>query len=427
MSPSETQASKIGDAVKTLRIAGTPSIFVMPQKGFAPKQKDAAAPSNPHTRRQIIAHLDAENSALDCARRDLHEAARLDHALPAAAEWILDNAYLIRTQIAEVRRHLPRDFEAWKSSAVGAGSLLTVTRVFASESDFAINDDNLRDFLRRHQVSAPLTIAELWAFPLFLRVALIEAVTAIAVRVAGTQQLREAAYLWANRLASAARVGEEIFARCLDLLESEPVALEPSFAAALAEQLQDEEQALGPIQRWIEQHFQALPITDLARDLHTREAAQTASPSRTHSEVYGFLPDFPLPKFLKTSAWWRLSSARIPRASILEAISRRATDAKSATVERSRARLRPQRVGCCARAAIRLTRQNGENATYYLTAEGMPLLEKETQARVPLFTRAGRVAHSACRFALRSASIISLSALFHCDGRHSCGGSWHEL
>src|SRR5277367_1796196 len=40
----EAQASKIGDAVKILRSAGTPSIFVMPQKGRAFRQVEASSP-----------------------------------------------------------------------------------------------------------------------------------------------------------------------------------------------------------------------------------------------------------------------------------------------------------------------------------------------------------------------------------------------
>jgi len=116
----ETEPSKIGHVVKTLRQAGSPSIFVIRPLGMAPppkqserKQKSYTAP---RTRREILARLDAEKRQLDAARRDLREAARLDHALPPAAEWILDNSYLIRTQIAQVRHHLPREMEGWIGS-----------------------------------------------------------------------------------------------------------------------------------------------------------------------------------------------------------------------------------------------------------------------------------------------------------------------
>ena len=45
---------------------------------------------------------------------------------------------------------------------------------------------------------------------------------------------------------------------------------------ALAEQLQDEEDALGPVQRWIEKTLNAT-VSDLVRGEHTREAAERLS------------------------------------------------------------------------------------------------------------------------------------------------------
>ena len=112
----EAEPSKIGRVVETLRLAGSPSIFVIHPE-FLGSNETKPAPRIPaQTRREILLRLDAEKKALDSARRDLREAMRLDHALPSAADWILDNSYLIRAQIAEVRRHLPRDFKVRKSA-----------------------------------------------------------------------------------------------------------------------------------------------------------------------------------------------------------------------------------------------------------------------------------------------------------------------
>jgi hypothetical protein len=44
---------------------------------------------------------------LECARADLAEAARLDYGITHAAEWLLDNAYLLRSHIADIRHDLP--------------------------------------------------------------------------------------------------------------------------------------------------------------------------------------------------------------------------------------------------------------------------------------------------------------------------------
>ena len=54
------------------------------------------------------------------------QATRLEHALSPAAEWILDNTYLIQTQINEVERHLPRDYSAWANAGNGHGDITAV-------------------------------------------------------------------------------------------------------------------------------------------------------------------------------------------------------------------------------------------------------------------------------------------------------------
>ena len=45
--------------------------------------------------------------ALERARADLAEAARLEYGITHAAEWLLDNAYLIRSNMADIRHNLP--------------------------------------------------------------------------------------------------------------------------------------------------------------------------------------------------------------------------------------------------------------------------------------------------------------------------------
>ena len=85
-----------------------------------------------------------------------------------------------------------------------------------------------------------------------LRFAVVEALASLAARVNRQQQIRESAYLWANRLAASARRSDESLSKMLSLLETDPFAQESYFATCLAEQLQDEETALVPVRQWIE-------------------------------------------------------------------------------------------------------------------------------------------------------------------------------
>src|ERR1019366_10506070 len=125
-----------------------------------------------------------------------------------------------------------------------------------------------------YQKKAPLSIAELWVFPCLLRFAVVEALASLAARVTRQQQIRESAYLWANRLAAGARRSEDSLSKVLSLLAADRPAAETYFATCLAEQLQDEETALIQVRQWIESQ-RGVPLAEVVRLEHQREAAES--------------------------------------------------------------------------------------------------------------------------------------------------------
>ena len=110
-------------------------------------------------------------------------------------------------------------------------------------------------YLQDSQVREPLRIAEIWSYPLFLRMAIIEHLAALATSVACAQRCREAAQLWADRLTAAARRGNDEFNRMLARIESEAYVRAPHFLTVLAEQLQGEENTFASVQHWIEERL----------------------------------------------------------------------------------------------------------------------------------------------------------------------------
>jgi cyclic beta-1,2-glucan synthetase len=384
----ETEPSKVESVVNTLRAAGTPVIFaIRPDlEGFGPVEIEWKEPPGLN-RRAILARLREYKTALDTARGDLMEAARLDHPLTKAAEWILDNSYLIYTQLNEVRRHLPHDFSSRVPGSEKGGGIYRLARDLAAKTDFAVNEENIRNYLKEAQATRPLTIGELWSFPLFLRIALIETLASLATRVSESQQLREVAYLWANRLASSARTGTEAFERILHELEAEPAARLPYFVTALTEQLQDEETALGPAQHWMQERFKS-PLIEVVRNQHTKEAAQVVATAN----AFGSLRALGQLEFTKV----------FEEVSAVEAELRRDPGGiylRSDFQTRDRCRRAVERISRysgveepeVARLATGLAGQSTDPRTghvaYYLLAEGITRLETETGARIPAHTR----------------------------------------
>jgi cyclic beta-1,2-glucan synthetase len=336
----------------------------------------------------ILQELSRNQEILEDSRAVLAEAVRLDHVLTSAAEWLLDNGYLIRTQIAEIRRHLPHRYhQILPADESGEPYILELARELALRSDYMLDESNIEDCLRRYQELAPLTIAELWSFPLLLRVTLVEALTRMAAEVSGTQELREGAYFWANRLAGGSRRGRHALGQALEMMEAEATAKEPYFLTSLAEQLQDEEEALAPLQHWIEEQL-GQPLTEIVRTQHAREASQSVSIANAFGSLRAL--------------------SRIDFAELFESVSLVEAElrtepagiyAHSDFATRDRCRRAVERIArhCgaeeleVARRAVSLAASDPDplagQVAYYLIDDGVLTLEAGCRARLPVRTR----------------------------------------
>jgi hypothetical protein len=161
--------------------------------------------------RPLLRRLRENERVIGDVCRSLAEAARLEQPVSLSAEWLLDNSYIIQSQVADVRRNLTREFYAelpvLKTTQSDGSS---VARAFALASDLVARTDaqlsahSIEEYVSAYQSATPLTIGELWALPLLLRVALIENLRRLTTAVERRQRDRERADFWANRLLAAA-------------------------------------------------------------------------------------------------------------------------------------------------------------------------------------------------------------------------------
>ncbi len=280
----ETRAECVVPLADSLRDTGAAEFFVLDPDFLAGDESEVEwhGPSILR-RRKILARMRECKLALDAAHAGLTEAVRTGRHVTEAARWILDNAWLIRAGINELRKNLPsKAFPA--ASGRQETDIYRMAQNLAATADFAVDEDNIRTCLQQMQRAHALTIGELWAFPLFLRVVLIEVLAVKATRESDSEQLRERARLWANRLATAMRTGRNAYARLLQRLECEPVAYRRDFAALLAEALQDNEAALSGLGHWAEERF-GISLADLLRFEQTHESARTVSTANAYKSL----------------------------------------------------------------------------------------------------------------------------------------------
>ncbi len=141
--------------------------------------------------------------------------ARDNVPITPAAEWLLDNFPIVLEQIREIGVDLPQGYYG-ELPKLADGPLAGAPRVYAlaleliTHTDSRIDQEELIRFLIAYQSVTQLTMGELWAIAIMLRVGLVENLSRLAAVAVETRRLRHEADDWADRfLASEAHAATE--------------------------------------------------------------------------------------------------------------------------------------------------------------------------------------------------------------------------
>ena len=122
----------------------------------------------------------ADNGAmlLD-AYREIAGAIDERRAITPAAEWLVDNYYLVERQIREIRSALPPGYyrqlpKLADGPFAGYPRVFGLAWAFVAHTDSHFDTEMLCRFVRAYQEVQPLTIGELWAVAITLRIVLVE-------------------------------------------------------------------------------------------------------------------------------------------------------------------------------------------------------------------------------------------------------------
>ena len=209
---------------------------------------------------QLLARLGANEGVLLHACSLLSTTVKANRRISPAGEWLLDNFYLIEEQIRTAKRHLPRRYSA-ELPQLAQGSSAGLPRVYdialeaISHGDGRFDPESLDRFVSAYQKLTPLTLGELWAIPIMLRLALIENLRRVATRVGTGVVNHTLADDWADRMMNVAEADpKNLILVIADMARSKPPMVSP-FVAELARRLQGQSPALALPLTWIEQRL----------------------------------------------------------------------------------------------------------------------------------------------------------------------------
>jgi len=237
--------------------------------------------SRPNRSIELLKRLRKSQAWIRQVCADLSAATHLEQRTTPAADWILDNEYILEGNTRDVLVNLPRSFYLRLpvlASAYyrGLPCIYGLAKDLVSHTDLRLDRENVLAFIEAYQSVRTLTIGELWAVPQMLRIALIENIQSFAVTALEDLRERQLADLWANRLTAANRHGSnQLFMILAELAKAEPQP-SPYFGAQLIGLLYDEDAALAPVRSWLERTFKD-PLYDISLREQNRQTREQLS------------------------------------------------------------------------------------------------------------------------------------------------------
>ena len=235
-----------------------------------------AVTSRPLQRDDLARRLAENEVVLLAAYRDVAEAIEAGVAITPTAEWLIDNYHVVEKQIRDIRFHLPSDYYR-QLPKLAVGPFADLPRVFGLAWAFVAHTDSLFDpevlrrYVRAYQEVQPLTIGELWAVAITLRVVLVENLRRLAERVVASRAARRDADAFADRLLGVGgRTAEPVQAALADFERAE---LPSAFFVRLVQRLRDQDPSVAPVLAWLDERLAAQGTTAdaVVRDEHQRQ------------------------------------------------------------------------------------------------------------------------------------------------------------
>ncbi|WP_372486760.1 GH36-type glycosyl hydrolase domain-containing protein [Stenotrophomonas sp. WHRI 8082] len=249
---------------------------------------------------RLLGRLAENESLLSDAFNLLTAMVQEEMRITPAGEWLLDNYYLVEEQIHTARRHLPTGYSRQLPSLT-QGPSAGFPRVYAlsleaiAHGDGRIDGETLSRFIAAYQTIAPLKLGELWAIPIMLRLALIDNLRRMAVRVVHDGTDRRLANSWAARLNQVAATSpKDVVLVIADLARSRP-PLSGAFVSELSRGLQGRGGVFAMPITWLEQW--AAAEGHRTEELVHLESQQQAADQVSISNSIGSL------RFLATMDW----------------------------------------------------------------------------------------------------------------------------
>lgn len=350
---------------------------------------------------RLLRRLGENEQIIQLCYQSVSESVQQGLELAPAAEWLLDNLYLIEDHFETARRDLPKNY-ARQLPRLKTGKRRGYPRVYdiafelVSHTDGRLDVENVTRFVRAYQTDHPLELGELWAVPIMIRLALLENLRRVSHRIAWRRKNRDAAAKWTQRFLRAAhKEPKRLILVLADFVRENPPITRP-FITELFTQLQGQHISLGSVLHWLEAQ-----LADSGQTMDQVIQAESQEQASDHVSIGNTITSL---RFLATCDWHEF----VEDLSVVEEALRRDPSEAYARMDfhtrdqyrhvvEDLSRHSEAREQDVAALAVRLSGDVEEpdlrrrHVGYWLWGRGRLRLEEMIDYRAPLRVRAGRL------------------------------------
>jgi cyclic beta-1,2-glucan synthetase len=230
----------------------------------------------------LTRRLNDNSTVLLAVYRNTVDAIGEGRAITPASEWLIDNYHLVERHIREIHSDLPSGYYRQLPKLVdgpfaGLPRVFGLAWAFVAHTDSRFDPELLLRYLRAYQSVQPLTMGELWAISVTLRIVLIENLRRLADYILHNRQERSAADSLADRLLGVNGLDPEPVAAALAPYAHKP--LPHAFAVQLVHRLRDQDPRVTPALEWLDSRLseQGTSPDAVVREVHGRQGASNVS------------------------------------------------------------------------------------------------------------------------------------------------------
>ncbi len=216
--------------------------------------------ATPHRGHDVQPRIAENGRVLLESYRVLARAIKDERWITPAAEWLVDNFHIVDEQLREIRDDLPPHYYAElpklaEGHLEGYPRVLGLAWAYVAHTDSRFEPESLRRMVRAYQGVEPLTLGELWAIAISLRILLVDNLRRQAEQIVGSREARQMADELADGLLGLGTDSPEAAAAALSRLSR--AALPTAARVQLFQRLRDQDPTVTPALRWLEEPLAA--------------------------------------------------------------------------------------------------------------------------------------------------------------------------